>query len=182
MAGAAAADETMQAALRERGLRLRPQRDDDAPFLRALYAGTREHELAGLDWPEPMRRTFLEQQFAAQAQHHRRHYPRAEFAVLERDGVAVGRRCLDRGHALGGGSGPDRRGDFLLIDISLLPAWRYQGIGTLLIRDGQRQAADLNRGLQLHVLRSNEGAYRLYLRLGFAVVADEGAYLRMRWA
>ena len=63
----------------------------DEPFLRALYASTRERELSIVPWPEEQKTAFLTMQFDAQDSHYRTHYPDAQFDIIEIDGVAAGR-------------------------------------------------------------------------------------------
>lgn len=158
------------ALLSERGFALRPARDDDLPWLRTLYASTRAEELAAVPWPDEAKRAFLDSQFALQHQHYLLHYADADFLAIERDGAPMGRYYLQR-----------RAPDHLIVDISLLPAARGQGVASALIEHSQRDAAALGRGLQLHVASDNLAAQRLYQRLGFALVDANGAHQRMRW-
>ena len=54
---------------------LRCVRVDDEPFLRTLYASTRERELSIVPWPEEQKAAFLTMQFDAQHSYYRTHYP-----------------------------------------------------------------------------------------------------------
>ncbi|RNF86563.1 GNAT family N-acetyltransferase [Montanilutibacter psychrotolerans] len=168
------------ASLTGRGIALRHAQSSDLPYLRELYASTREQELAQVAWPPQARQAFLDSQFALQHLHYVNHFPQAAFLVIEQHGDPVGRYYLQRGDA-SRAHHDEVPGDDLLIDISLGPAVRGQGLATALIGDSQRQAARHGRGMQLHVQCDNTGAARLYQRLGFSVVADEGAYQRLRW-
>lgn len=160
------------ALLAERGFSLRWLRDDDLPWLRDLYATTRAEEMAQVPWPDAAKRAFLDQQFELQHRHYLSHYDDADFLAVEQGGRGpVGRFCLLR-------SAPD----YLLVDISLFPALRGNGLGSALIDHSQRHAATLGRGMRLHVLEVNAGARRLYQQLGFVVEGGEGAYLSMRWS
>ena len=150
---------------------LRGAATGDLPFLRELYADTRAAELAPVPWPDATKRHFLDDQFALQHQHYVLHYADADFLVIELDGVPVGRLYAMRQ--------PSR--DFSIVDISLLPAWRGQGIGSMLIRDLQREASVAVRPLWLHVSMHNPSARRLYERLGFKDDGFEGPYQRMCW-
>ena len=167
-------DERMQtpAALLARGFFLHSASDADLPWLRALYASTRAEELAGVAWPDTAKRQFLDQQFALQHQHYLGHYPAADYLVVRTaEQEPIGRYYLDRGCF-----------EYLLIDISLFPSWRGQGIGRLLIRQSQADAAARGLGMRLHVLDTNPLARRLYERLGFvAEASDHPGYGRMRW-
>ncbi len=164
---------TTPALLIERGFSLRAAHDGDLPWLRDLYASTRADEMAPVPWPEIAKRSFLDQQFALQHQHYLAHYADTDFLAIEHaDHGPAGRYYLQR-------TAPDH----LLVDISLFPALRGSGVGSVLIRQSQQDAAALGRGMRLHVQQSNPGARRLYERLGF--VAEEGAegtHRPMRWS
>lgn len=159
------------ALLLERGLHLRAARHDDLPFLRALYASTREEELASVPWPEPMRAAFLGQQFALQHRHYVAHYPDADFLVIERGSTPIGRYYLQCGAPTA-----------LVIDISLQPQYRGMGVGSDLLTHTQAIAGAQALDVELHVMHANLAARRLYQRLGFVETADEGSHLRMRWS
>jgi GNAT superfamily N-acetyltransferase len=143
--------------------------DADVPFLRALYASTREEELRPVDWPESQKAAFLGQQFDAQHRYYHEQFPAADFLVVERNGDAIGRIYLDR-----------RPDELRLVDIALVPEARNQGLGEALLRDllDEGQAASLP--VRIHVEQFNP-AMRLYLRLGFAPVEDQGVYQLMEW-
>jgi ribosomal protein S18 acetylase RimI-like enzyme len=157
-------------ALADRGVMLRSVVDDDLPWLRDLYATTREDEMAQVPWSAAQKRAFLDQQFGAQHQHYRAAYPGADvLVVFDADGP-LGRFYLQR-------SPPDH----LVVDISLFPRARGQGIGGALIRAAQEDAAVQGRGMTLHVLQQNPAARRLYERLGFVASEAPFPYLRMAW-
>jgi len=147
------------------GLRLRPATDGDRAFLFELYASTREQELTATGWPDAAKQAFLEQQFAAQDEHYRRHYAGSDFLVVEFGSVPVGRLYLARwAH------------EHRIVDIALGPEWRAKGLGEAILRDviGEAQAA--GRSVSIHIERMNR-ALSLYARLGFRLVEDKGVYL-----
>lgn len=148
------------------GLTVRSRTPEDTEFLAALYASTREAELAQAPWLDDVKRAFLRSQFEAQTRHYDLHYADAEFLVLERAGQAIGRLILLWG---------DR--DLHVVDISLVPACCGMGLGTTLLRAVQAQAPE---SVSIHVERFNP-ALRLYQRLGFVHEEDTGVYFRMRW-
>ncbi len=163
------------ALLAERGFSLRALRQSDLPWLRDVYATTRDDEMAGVPWPPKMKRDFLDQQFALQHVHYLQHYGDTDFLAIERiraDGDArpVGRYYLQR-------VAPEH----LIVDIALMPELRGQGIGRILIEASQRDAQVLGRGMQLHVLQHNVAAKRLYERLGFSVTHEAGSHHHMHW-
>lgn len=147
----------------------RPIRDEDLPFLRRLYASTREEELAVLDWSEEEKASFLAMQFEAQHRHYQQHFPDARFELLLLDGEPIGRLYVDR-----------HEEEIRLIDIALLPDQRGKGMGTPLIQELLDEAEAGGRSVRIHVERFNP-ALRLYERLGFRKVEDVGVYFLMEW-
>jgi ribosomal protein S18 acetylase RimI-like enzyme len=154
------------------GWQWRALRGDDLPWLVQLYASTREEELRSVPWPDASKQQFLSQQFVAQHQHYLAQHPRAHYLAILHEQQPVGRFYVDE----------DGEED-LIVDISLLPSSRGSGIGTAVLGCQQQASAARGRGLALHVMQHNHGAFRLYQRMGF--VASPGAgdalYLPMRW-
>lgn len=152
------------------GVTLRPMSDADLPFTAALYASTREEELAPVPWPAETKRMFLAQQHAAQHAHYRQHYQGMEAMIVERGGAAIGRLYL---YAM--------PGELRIVDIALMPGARRQGIGAALLRDVLTDAAPRDRRVTIHVEKNNP-ARSLYARLGFTILdADRGAYDLWEW-
>jgi RimJ/RimL family protein N-acetyltransferase len=150
-------------------LRLRPIRDEDLPFLAALYASTREQELSVVPWSEAGKAGFLLSQFQAQHSHYTRVYTAASFDLLLLDEEPIGRLYVDR-----------RESDIHVIDIALVPAWCGQGIGSHLLQQLMEEAAAGDRTVSLNV-EFNNPAQRLYARLGFELVSDQGIYHELVW-
>ena len=148
---------------------LRPARPDDRPFLLAVYASTREPELATVPWDAAQKAEFVERQFEAQHAHYREHYGEAAFDVVLVSGQPAGRLYVDRAAE-----------EIRIVDIALLPEFCRRGIGTTLLRGLQSEAAAAGKPLRIHVERFNP-ALRLYQRLGFRQIADRGVYLFMEW-
>jgi ribosomal protein S18 acetylase RimI-like enzyme len=71
--------------------------------------------------------------------------------------------------------------EICVVDISLRPEFRGQGIGTELLQALVREAAKEDKPLRVHVERFNR-ALRLYTRLGFRVLAEKGVYLQLEFA
>lgn len=151
------------------GVRLRPITDADLPFLEVVYAATRTEELAQTDWDDAQKGAFLGFQFRAQHAHYTTHYAGAEFLVIERDGVPVGRLYLHW-----------RADDLRIVDIALLPEARGRGIGEALLRALLAAAAARGHGASIHVEQMNP-AMRLYTRLGFQKAGEHGIYHLMEW-
>ena len=148
---------------------LRPIRPDDLPFLSALYASTREQELAGVSWDAAQKAAFLQLQFNAQHAHYQEQFAGAAFDVILVDGQPAGRLYVNRAED-----------EMRIVDIALLPGYCNRGVGTTLLRGLQSEAAAGGRPLRIHVERFNP-ALRLYLRLGFSQIVDRGVYLFMEW-
>jgi ribosomal protein S18 acetylase RimI-like enzyme len=146
---------------------LRRSNPADRPLLEAIYASTRETELALLPADDAGKRAFLAQQFAAQDMHYRDHYPGSTLDVIEADGKPAGRLYVYWGDA-----------DIRIMDIALLPEVRRRGIGTHVLRELLNAARASGRSVSIHVEPGNP-ARRLYERLGFHAVAEHGIYLLM---
>lgn len=67
-----------------------------------------------------------------------------------------------------------------LIDIALLPEYRNQGIGSILLRGLLTEAAAVGSSVRLQVLKGNP-ARELYARLGFLTTAENGPYEMLAW-
>jgi len=152
------------------GLRLRPAREIDLPFLAQLYASTRREELAPVPWPDATKQVFLTQQFWAQHTHYLQHYSAADWLVILRGDEPIGRLYLARWTR-----------EHRIIDIALLPEHRRQRFGSALIHDILNEAAAAGNAVSIHVEKNNP-AMALYRRLGFVFVLDKGVYDLMRWA
>jgi GNAT superfamily N-acetyltransferase len=153
----------------EFGISYRALGEDDLPFTAAVYAATRTEELAVTGWPEEVKQAFLAHQHAAQHHHYQAHYPGADWLIVERDAIAIGRLYVQEGES-----------EIRLIDIALLPEHRGAGIGTALIDDLLGWARTLGKPVSLHV-EPNNPVRRLYIRRGFVAGETQGAYQRMDW-
>jgi len=146
------------------GIGYRPFAAEDFAFIEALYFSTRAEELARTGWPEDQKLAFLTQQHRAQHHHYQTYYPDAERLIVERDGEPIGRLYLDTWTL-----------EIRIVDISLMPTARGQGIGEAILRDLIDHAATLGKGVSIHVEKFNP-ARRLYQRLGFVVAEDKDVY------
>ena len=144
---------------------LRQATPDDEPFLLGVYASTRDEELAGLDWDDNQKHAFIKMQFLVRE----RSYPRGDDRIVLMNGRPIGRMLVNRSDSA-----------ILLTDIALLTEYRNAGIGSGLIQDLMKEAADSAKPLHLHVLETS-AAVRLYERLGFSRLGTEAAYLEMKW-
>ena len=149
---------------------LRHVQSGDEPFLFQVYASTRLEELARLGWSADEQAAFLIKQFNAQHQHYHEHYADADFQLILMNDRPIGRLYVARW--------PD---EIRLIDIALLPEYRYAGFGTRLIQALLHEAALAAKPVRIHVEAFNP-ALRWYQRLGFVKIADRGLHWFMEWA
>lgn len=147
---------------------LRPIADDDLPFLRQVYASTREEELAPVPWTRAEKAAFLASQFALQHAYYREHYADAQFSVVLADDRPVGRLYLARWET-----------EHRIVDIAIVPEHRNRGIGSRLLADILAEADAAGKAVSIHVELRNP-ARRLYDRLGFRPVEERGVYVLMR--
>ena len=162
-------------ALAEAGVSLRPVAADDRPFLERLYRIVRWDEFAATGWPDAAKAAFLASQFEFQRRGYAMSNPLAELYVVCHGVAPIGRLYVDR-------SGRDLE----LVEISLLPEWRGQGLGAALLAMLQEAArAGGFAGVRLTVAPGNP-ARRLYRRAGFAETAPPSAFgeahIEMIWA
>ncbi|MGG1223095.1 GNAT family N-acetyltransferase [Brevibacillus formosus] len=96
-------------------------------------------------------------------------FPAQNHQIILRSGQPIGRLITDAS------------GDALhLVDISLLPAYRGQGVGSGIMGALQKEADALQLPIRLRVLQGNP-AFRLYERLHFIVTDSTGLYIQMEW-
>jgi ribosomal protein S18 acetylase RimI-like enzyme len=148
---------------------LRPSLPEDRDFLFRLYASTRVEEIRGFGWTAVRQEAFFRMQFNAQQQWYQSTYSTAENQIIEKDHQPIGRIIVQR-----------ERDTWRLLDISLLPEHRGQGIGGELIRDLIKECGATGAVLQLQVVNTNP-AQRLYTRLGFIKTGQDQIYTQMEF-
>ncbi len=132
----------------------RPFRPDDREVIFAIYASTRQEEMAAWGWSAPQQETFLRMQFGAQSNWYEASYPGADHRIICAGERPIGRILVQRD-----------AGFLLLVDIALLHEFRGQGIGTRFLSELLEQADGSHLPVRLHVQKTNGGALRLYQRL-----------------
>ncbi|HTI17364.1 MAG TPA: GNAT family N-acetyltransferase [Trinickia sp.] len=154
------------------GISLRASTLADRDFLMGVFESTRidEFRASGLD--EQTIRDLLAHQFSMQDTYYRRHYPNARFDVVLNGERAIGRLY----HEWNSNSG-----EALIIDISLLSAYRGAGIGTRLMKAVVAEAARREMAVRIQT-EFNNPARALYRRLGFERIGDNGVYEQLRRA
>ena len=141
----------------------------DEAFLFQVYASTRAEELAQVNWDDAQRASFLRMQFEAQTRHYTTAYSGAEFQIIVAGDQPAGRLYVHR-----------RPKEIRVMDIALLPEFRGQGVGTILMQELLAEGGRTSRSVTIHVEIFNPARY-WYERLGFQPVAENGAYLLMEW-
>ena len=152
----------------EESITLRPVDETDEDFLIELYKSSRGDDLRGLAWSEDRVSEFLEMQYEAQRN-------------LQDDNQQVSDQLvLMNGKPIGRSSIEARADEIRCIDLALLPDYRNQGVGTLLIQRLQEQARSAGLPLHLQVIRFNR-AINLLERLGFKRTSETGTHFQMEW-
>ena len=122
-------------------LRLRPiTLPGDLEFLHRVYASTREEELGQTGWDEAQKEAFTRMQFDAQHTTYQLNYMRASFDIILVDEAPSGRLYVDR-----------RPDEIRIVDITLLPEFRGQGLGTGLLKQVQAEARSKGLPVTIHV-------------------------------
>jgi GNAT superfamily N-acetyltransferase len=148
---------------------LRAEQPEDEGLLFEVYASTRQEELDLTGWDKAARAAFLNLQFRAMRQGYRSTFPQAQFAIIQRAGIPVGRLVLNRAEA-----------EIRVVDIALLPAHRNQGLGTKLMRMVLEEALQSGKPVRLRALQ-NSRAVRFYTRLGFTPLGEPDVYQELEW-
>jgi len=148
-------------------LSLRPIAEDDLAFLAALYATTRDAEMNELDWDDAQKADFLALQFRMQHQYYQLHYKDACF-----DLVLLGEKPIGRLYHQWGGR------EVRVMDIALLPEYRNQGWGSMLIEALLALADRHSLDVSLHAEYYNP-VLSLYTRLGFVETGENGVYRKL---
>ncbi|MBN2752093.1 MAG: GNAT family N-acetyltransferase [Rhodospirillaceae bacterium] len=156
--------------LTDREIDLREQTTEDNAFLCELYVSTRWDEATTIGWPDGQKIAFLQQQFAFQNLHYTRHYVGTSRWLVSIQDHPIGRLYLY-----------PTPNDIRIVDISLLPSHRGQGIGAALITATFDLARKRGNAVSLHVAIFNP-ARRLYDRMGFTPKGETSdIYQEMVW-
>jgi GNAT superfamily N-acetyltransferase len=146
----------------------RPVCDGDLPFLFELYASTREAEMAQVPWTLDQKTAFVNMQFTAQLAGYRDAYPTADHEIFSTASGPAGRiywvREAERLH---------------ILDITVAPARRNEGIGSLILADVLEEADRTQRPVSIHVESFNPSC-TLFSRLGFRVASEDGFMLLLK--
>jgi GNAT superfamily N-acetyltransferase len=150
---------------------LRPCVASDESFVYDVFATTWQSEVAALP-NQNLARHVLRIQHIAQERRFAARYPDHErFIVLAEDGGPAGRLYVyDDGARLH------------VVDLTLMPRYRSQGLGTRIFRDLLGAAAVDGRSVTSRVSRKNRRATDLFSRLGFRLVAVDDLDNHFEWS
>jgi ribosomal protein S18 acetylase RimI-like enzyme len=151
-------------------LAVRPALPQDEIFLYDLYAAVRGPEFALAPVSDAQREQLIRMQFRAQMSAYTQMYPNSCYHVVLLDGKPVGRLWVAPGDD-----------EFHLVDIAVHPKQQGKGIGTVLIRRLQEEAAKARLPIHCCVFRFNPASLRFHQRLGFTIVREEVMYYHMEW-
>ena len=159
------------AILAARGLQLRAACAGDIAFERALFETARPDSalLAGV-LPDAARKVFLDHQFQFQTIHYARAHPEAVRLIVLAEHMPIGRLIVDCGES-----------GWSLVDVALLPSWRGEGIGSLLLRGVLDAATRAGAPRIALTVEFTNPARRLYARLGFSVIEEAVPDVAMEW-
>ena len=167
-------------------IHLRPVCESDADVIARIYASSRDEEMQLVDWPLAQKTAFLEQQSALQRNHYLKHYPAAQYYLIEREDQVLARiywqwQGLSQAAPF---SAPGSRPELRLMELTVLTAFRGQGIASTLVRALQHEAAIQGACMTLHV-QIGSPAQAIYAHLGFLEVStshSQGLYQLMHWS
>jgi ribosomal protein S18 acetylase RimI-like enzyme len=145
-------------------IRKAPIAQTDEPFLFALYADTRQEELAVVSWSDEQKDAFLKMQFQAQHLHYTTKFPLASLQILRLDNQPIGRLYI-----------AEFDDEIRILDLTITPDFRNKKIGSLLLGEIVQDAQTKDKSIQIYLENYNP-AQNLFLRFGFEVVAEEGLY------
>lgn len=150
-------------------LRLRPVEPADEAFLLSVYASTRADEMQRVPWNTEQKESFVRMQFAAQQRHYAAENPRASHDVILLQGSPVGRIYVDR-----------RVDAIHILDITVLPQHRNQGVGSHVLGRLLTEARQLEKPVTIYVESFNP-SISLFERLGFRKEREKDFQFLLKW-
>ncbi|MGC6586869.1 GNAT family N-acetyltransferase [Paenibacillus sp. Dod16] len=144
--------------------------EEDTAFLYELYRSTRLREVSSWGWGEQEMEVFLRMQFDLQQRSYALQFPQASHLILMNNQLQAGRVIVHETPA-----------EIRLVDISILPEFGNQGIGTAVLVHLQNMARTDSKSIRLHVIRSNP-AITFYERIGFRIRGGDDVYVHMEWS
>ena len=148
---------------------MRPATSADDAFLFDVYCTTKRDQVAAL--PDPrLAQHFLRIEYTAQNRRFAQRFPGHERWVVLADGQPAGRLYLHRSPSL-----------LQVVDVTLLPEHRAQGLGTCVMGLVLDEATGHDQAVSLRVSRSNPRAASLYDAIGFRLVTEDDQDVYFEW-
>jgi GNAT superfamily N-acetyltransferase len=141
----------------------------DEAFLLSVYGSSRAEEMARVPWSEEQKQAFVKMQFTAQRDHYALVYPEAKHDIIYAAEKPVGRIYVDRN--------AER---VHVLDVTVLPEHRGQGVGTALLRRLMDEAGASGIPVTIYVELFNP-SLQLFEGLGFQREKEEGYQFLMKW-
>ena len=151
-------------------LAVRPAEPVDEIFLYDLYSAVRGPEFALVPITPAQREELIRMQFRAQMAAYTYSYPNSCYHVVLLDGKPVGRLWV-----------APADNELHLVDIAVHPSLQRKGIGTVLIRRLQQEAAKARLPIRCCVFRFNPGSLLFHQRLGFTIMREDEMHYYMEW-
>lgn len=140
------------------------QDESEDDFFYNVYVSSRMREVASWGWGEIEAQQFLKMQYEWQKSAYLAKYPNLEFRIIYFEGEKAGRLLLGK-----------LENKLIIVDITILPIFQGNGVGTKIISEIQKEADNV----QLSVKQSNERAIKLYKKLGFYETSRDDLMIRM---
>jgi GNAT superfamily N-acetyltransferase len=148
---------------------LRPCTEADDAFVYDVFCTTWESEVAALP-NQNLAQHVLRIQHIAQERRFAARYPEYQRYIVLHDGEPAGRLYVH-----------ETDSTMHVVDLTLMPEFRDQGIGTRLFHDLFRHAEAAGQSITLQVERRNERATMLYTALGFDLVTVDDLDNYFEW-
>lgn len=151
-------------------LAVRPALPQDEIFLYELYSAVRAPEFDLAQIPAQQKEDLIRMQFHGQMSAYTQMYPNSCYHIVLLDSKPVGRLWFAPGD-----------GEFQLVDIAVHPKLQSKGIGTVLVKRLQQEAANARLPIRCCVFRFNPGSLRFHQRLGFTILREDQMYFYLEW-
>jgi len=148
---------------------LRDASPEDEEFLLQVYYSTRADEMALVPWTDEQKAGFVRMQFDAQHSHYHESFAAADYKIVLRDEEPVGRLYVYRDGV-----------SIQILDFTIIPAHRNQGIGSGLIQQLLAEATHESKVVRIHVETFNP-SQSLFRRLGFSIIEENGFNHLLEW-
>jgi len=149
---------------------LRIARNEDTPFLSALFFERNAPRFASLGWDDLQLRSILQMQYRARAKGYAEQFADLkDFVILDSKQQPIGELLLH-----------EAAGEIRIVDVCISSSKQGRGVATRLLRELQQEAIVKEATITLRVDHENP-ARRLYQRLGFQKITGDALQIEMQW-